>query len=1052
MQNKGVIRFLAICLALASAFQLSFSVRTSMVRNNAEKYAAGDIQKEAKYLDSIGNEVVYNFFWIRKYTYKECLERELNFGLDLKGGMNVILEVSVPDVVNALSNNSKDENFLKAMSEAKKAQRNSGEDFITLFGKAFNQVAPQGKLASIFNTVDLKDRISFNSTNDEVLAVLREESNAAISNSFNILRTRIDRFGVTQPNIQRLSGETGRILVELPGVKDPERVKKLLQGTANLEFWETYDVKEVWGALTQANAKLKDLLKSGNSPEKVQPVEIVPVADSISKDTLTNADTVAVAKADTSAKKESLLDQIDSSKTDIALAQDSGAVQSNGTLAQFTKDNPLFAVLQPVTDQSGQLYGGASVGHADAKDTDKVNKYLAIQQIKDLFPRDIKFCWTVKPADWDKSGTRFELIALRITNRDGSACLTGDAVTNAREEFDDKSASALVSMTMNGEGAKEWARITKRNIGKQVAIVLDNYVYSYPVVQNEITGGNSQISGHFTVNEAKDLANILKSGKLPAPAKVIEEEVVGPSLGQAAINSGMWSFLGAFIVVLLYMLLYYRTAGVAANLALFANVFLLIGVLASVGAVLTLPGIAGIVLTMGMAVDANVIIYERIREEMHAGKGLKQAVKDGYKESYSAIIDGNVTTILTGLILFIFGHGPIQGFATTLVLGILTTLFTAIFISRLFFQRMLDKDKEIKFWSKWNEFALKNTVIDFMKARKTAYIISGIVIIISLVSMFTKGFDQGVDFVGGRTYVVKFDKSVNTVDVMDLLAKDFGSEPQVKTLGADNQVKIITKYLIDEDNPETDAKVQDILFNDLKTLYTNQTFTKEMFVTGFVVDPSGNAQLNDDENIATLGLQSSSKVGPTIADDIKVSAILSIVFALIVMFFYIFVRFKNWQYGLGAVIALIHDATIVMGVFSLCSGFLPFSMEIDQSFIAAILTIVGYSVNDTVIIFDRIREYTGLYVKTPFLDNINGAINSTLSRTVNTSLTTLFTLLVIFIFGGEVIRGFVFALLIGISVGTYSSIFVASSISYDTVKRFKLKGEDEALAVSQNAK
>lgn len=1006
MLNKGLIRVLAIALALACLFHLSFSVVTSHQKSKAAAYAAGDPVKEARYLDSIGNQKVY-----LGYTYKECLENELNFGLDLKGGMNVILEVSVADVVNALSGHSQDPTYLQALNLAKESQKNSQDDFITLFGKSFEKVAPTGKLASIFDNYNLKGKVNFNSTNEEVLQVLRNESEAAIANSFNVLRTRIDRFGVTQPNIQQLSGQTGRILVELPGVKDPERVKNLLKGTANLEFWATYDNREIANNLMSANQRIKTLKDAGYDFDN----NVAAIAD-----------TAKSAGADTT---KSLLGGDD----DVVANTDSTSIsQSN---EQYAKQYPLFAVLHPMVDQSGQFYGGAAVGFANYKDTTTVNKYLAAPQVRALFPRDLKFFWCVKPMEQDESS--FELIAIKVTNSNGTALLNGDVVTDAREEFDErKGGAAMVSMTMNGEGARKWGIITKENIGKQVAIVLDNYVYSYPTVQSEITGGNSQITGNFTVAEAKDLANILKSGKLPAPAKVIEEEIVGPSLGQATINQGLWSFVGAFVIVILYMILFYSTAGVGAAIALVCNVFFLMGVLSSLGAVLTLPGIAGIVLTMGMAVDANVIIFERIREELHNGKGLKLAIQEGYNNSYSAILDGNTTTLLTGIILYIFGHGPIQGFATTLVIGIITTLVTAIFITRLYFEFLLDRGKNIKFWQNWNEFFLKNTKIDFIGKKKTAYMISGALIVISIASMAIKGFDQGVDFVGGRTYVVKFDDKVATGDVRSLLTESFGSEPQVKTFGAENQVKIITKYRIDDEGDGVDSEVQTILYDKLKSLYKTQNITRDMFLQGFVVN-NGTPVLSTDDSIENYGFQSSSKVGPTIADDIKQSATIAIIISLIVMFLYILIRFKNWQYGLGATMALVHDTIIVLGVFSLFSALMPFSMEIDQSFIAAILTIVGYSINDTVVVFDRVREFIGLRPSNPLKQNMNEAINSTLSRTVNTSLTTFFVLLVIFIFGGEVIRGFVFALMLGTIVGTYSSVFVASPIAYDFLNRNK---------------
>ncbi|MCQ2974200.1 MAG: protein translocase subunit SecDF [Bacteroidales bacterium] len=1040
MQNKGAIRLLAILLVLASLYQLSFSFVTSRVKSKAAAYAQGDEAKEAQYLDSIGSKEVYNFVWIRKYTYKECLERELNFGLDLKGGMNVILEISVPDVVVALSDNSQDPAFLNALKAAKEAQKNSQEDFIDLFGKAFEQQNPNGKLSSIFTTLSLKDRVNFNSTNDKVLDVLKDESEAAIANSFLVLRTRIDRFGVTQPNIQQLSGQTGRILVELPGVKDPERVKKLLKGTANLEFWETYDVKDLWNNFETANAKLKSMVDAGWTLENAE-------GEAVANATPTN-DVIADAEQTVIDTTKSILDLSDT--TSIIAANDTAKIdQSKMTMEEFAKRNPLFAVLNPMVDRNGQLYSGAAVGYSHYADTGKVNKYLELNQIKEIFPRDVKFLWCVKSPEWDKEGKYFELVAIHVTNRDQTAPLTGDAVTNAREEFNERNAYAQVSMTMNGEGAKTWARITKDNIGKQVAIVLDNFVYSFPTVQSEIKGGSSQITGNFTVTEAKDLANILKSGKLPAPAKIIEEEIVGPSLGQATIDKGMWSFIGAFLVVILYMIIYYRKAGIAASLALVLNVFLLFGVLASLGAVLTLPGIAGIVLTMGMAVDANVIIFERIREELHSGKGLKLAVKEGYSNSYSAIIDGNVTTILTGIILYIFGHGPIQGFATTLVIGILTTLFTSIFITRLVMERWLSKDQDISFWSKWNEFAMKNTHIKFIDNRKKFYIISGAVILIGIASMAIKGFDKGVDFLGGRTYTVKFDQPVNSNDITSTLEVPFESAPLVKTFGSDDQVKIITKYRIDDEGENVDAEIEAMLYDNLLKYYKNQTITKEMFLQGFVFDASGNPQLSTSANKSTYGFQSSSKVGPTIADDIMYSAILAVVFSLIVMFLYIFLRFKKGSYGAGATLALTHDVLFVLGIFSLFSHILPFSMEIDQSFIAAILTIVGYSINDTVVVFDRIREFIGLHPKTELKENVNSAINSTLSRTINTSLTTIFVLLVIFIFGGEVIRGFVFALLLGTIVGTYSSVCIASPISYDILSKMNKKEENKDVMPSK---
>jgi len=1018
MSNKGLIRVLAIALFLACLYHLSFTVVTSNVKKKAAEYSAGDPDKEAKYLDSIGKKPIYLGF-----TYKECLENELNFGLDLKGGMNVILEVSVADVVNALASNRNDSTYQKVMRLATQKQKNSQADFITLFGEAFDEVAPHGKLAAYFTTTTLNGLVSGTSTNEEVLKVLRDQSEAAIANSFNVLRTRIDRFGVTQPNIQPLTGQTGRILVELPGVKDPERVKKLLKGTANLEFWETYSLPEIYNQLIAADAKVKQLLDANYDFDKGEIEQVAVAQDS-------TAETSLLGNSDSS--NVSLLDgQVDSS--------------ANSAANQFAKQHPLFSVLQISATQNGPTEG-ALVGWVDFKDTATVNKYLHCPKVASELPKDLRFYWSVKPADLGKGETSlYELIAIKVSNQreGGVAPLNGDAITNAREEFDEhKGGSAMVSMTMNGEGARTWARLTKANIHRQIAIVLDGYVYSYPTVQGEISGGNSQITGNFTVAEAKDLANILKSGKLPAPAKVIEEEIVGPSLGQATIDQGMSSFIVAFLIVIAYMILYYNIAGVGSAIALICNVFFLFGVLASLGAVLTLPGIAGIVLTMGMAVDANVIIFERIREELHNDKGLKLAIQDGYSNSYSAILDGNCTTLLTGIILYVFGHGPIQGFASTLVIGIITTLITAIFVTRLFFEFLLNKNVNIKFWNNWNEYALKNSKYNFIDKKKTFYVVSAVLVVISLASMFTKGFDQGVDFVGGRTYTVKFDQPVSTVDIANLLEEKFGSAPQVKTFGSDDQVKIITKYRIDDESDGVDSEVQTMLYDNLISLYKTANITRDMFLQGFVIDANGNPQLSNNPNQPTIGFQSSSKVGPTIADDIKKSATLSIVLSLIVMFLYIVIRFRKWQYAAGATAALLHDTIIVLGMFSLLSSFMPFSMEIDQSFIAAILTIVGYSINDTVVVFDRIREFIGLRPSTDLKENMNGAINSTLSRTINTSLTTIFVLLVIFIFGGEVIRGFVFALLLGMIIGTYSSVFIASPISFDLLNRESKKEKE----------
>lgn len=994
MQNKGAIRLFAILMALVCVYQLSFTFKSRQIEKHAREIANGDQLREVHYLDSISSETVYNFLGIRKYTYKEVKAREINLGLDLKGGMNVTLEVSVIDLVKALSNYSKDSTFNAALKMAQEMEKNSQEGFITLFGQAYEKIDPNAKLAANFLTPELKDRINFNSTNAQVLDVIKEEADAAIANTFNILRSRIDRFGVAQPNIQMLS-QRGRILVELPGVKDKERVRKLLQGTASLEFWETYENQEVYPYLLDANNVIKERQAAEDDVAKKDDTKEVAQAETEKTE----------AAADTS-EDLSLLDELQSSESDSTSVTDD---------ANLEKDYPLFAVLKPNVNNQGQLFPGPAVGFAHFGDTATVNRYLAMPQVRAVFPRDLIFRWQMKP--FDDAGNFYQLIALKVTTRDGKAPLDGDVVTDARQDFGQGRASAEVNMSMNSEGSKTWARMTKDNVGKSIAIVLDDYVVSYPTVQTEITGGRSNITGNFSVEEAKDLANMLKSGKMPAPANIVEEAVVGPSLGQESINSGMWSFVIAFLLVLAYMLFMYSYhAGFVANIALVTNLFFLIGVLASFGAVLTLPGIAGIVLTMGMAVDANVLIYERITDELRGGKGLKLAVKDGYNNAYSAIIDGQVTTLLTGIVLYFFGSGPIKGFATTLIIGIVTSLFTAIFITRLTFETMLGRDMQVKFISKATKNLLQNLKIKFVNKRKVAYLISGSLIAVSIISIATKGFDYGIDFKGGRTYQVEFKQDVQVENVAQALAVEFGNPPEVKTFGGDNQVRITTDYHIDDRSTTIDNQIEEMLYKGLKPIIGDNV-TKDDFVQNYIM--------------------SSNKVGPTISDDIKKDAAIALFLALIAIFLYIVIRFRNWQYGLGGIAALAHDAIITLGMFSIFSGILPFSLEIDQAFIAAILTVLGYSINDTVIIFDRIREYVGLYPKRNLETNMDNAINSTLRRTLNTSLSTLVVLFAIFFFGGETIRGFIFALLVGVLIGTYSSIFVATPVAYDTIKKSK---------------
>jgi SecD/SecF fusion protein len=986
MQNKAAILILAIALGLVSIYQLSFTGASYKVTKDAKAYAKGNLVKETSYLDSMSTLPKEKWSFLG-YTFKETQRKELNLGLDLKGGMNVILEVSVGDILKALSNYNPDKTFNQALAQAKEEQKRSQADFLNLFGKAFQQLDPNAKLASIFGTVELKDKINFNSTNDQVLKVLDTEVSGAITNAFNILRTRIDRFGVVQPEITRMATK-GRILINLPGQTNPKRVRELLQGTANLEFWETYENSEIIGYLSQANNLLKEIQATSEKPKVEQ----------------TAKEGVNAAASDTSKKDQSLLDLIGKDTTKAAAAS---------TREQFALQNPLFGLLNPRVSSDGQPQQSSMIGLANAKDTAKVNAIFRMNRIKVLFPRDLKLLWSQNPYKYDPTKSFFELHAIKITTRDGRPPLDGDVITSARTSSGVTGAEVKVDMSMNSEGAKIWARMTRENIGRCIAVVLDGYVRSYPRVQNEITGGSTEITGDFTIEEADDLANILKSGKLPAPAHIIADTIVGPSLGKEAIQAGFYSFVIAFGLVLAFMIFYYsKSAGTIANIALVTNVFLLFGVLASLNAVLTLPGIAGIVLTMGMAVDANVLIYERIREELRAGKGMKLAIADGYRHAYSAIIDSNVTTILTGIVLYLFGTGPIKGFATTLVIGILTSMFTAIFVTRLIYERLLKKNANLTFSIKFTANLFKHTKIDFIGMRKYFYIISGIILLAGVVSLFIRGLNPGIDFTGGRTYVVRMDQPVRTEDVAAKLQVAFGDLPQVVIFGNSNQVKITTRYKINETGVDDEAETK--LYEGLKTFLPG-TVSKEEFLSKYKV--------------------SSESVGPVVAADITINAFYAVAIALILIFFYIFMRFKYWQYGFGAVMSLAHDTLLVIGVYSIFWGLMPFSMEIDQAFIAAILTVIGFSVNDTVIVFDRLREYIPLYRKRPLKEVLNMAINSTLSRTINTTLTVILTIVAMFIFGGAVIRGFMFALLVGIGTGVYSSVFVATALMYDTTPK-----------------
>lgn len=1016
MQNKGLIWTFIVLLSLACLYQLSFTWVAQGVENDAEQFANGSIEKEENYLDSMAAEPVYP---VLGHTYGEVRKNVLNLGLDLKGGMNVTLEVSVADVVKALASNSDDEDFNKAIDLAKEKMRNNQDNFVNLFAQSWKEVAGDKPMASVFYTLENKDNINRDATNEEVVEFIREEADAAFDRTFQVLRTRVNLFGVAQPNIQKLTA-SDRILVELPGVKNKERVRQLLQGTAKLEFWETYENAEIYPYLAQANEKL-NLIQKGDevdSKDADSTSKIEALADTVeqkveeaTEEVVETAETAIDSLTnDTTEKESSLMDQI-AGEADTASTDSAGIADQS--FEDFAKDNPLFAVLSPAiyqNEQGNYMPGeGPIVGYVAIKDTAKVNEYLAMPEIQKIFPNDLRLLWTAKP--FDEEGRFLQLIAIEVNSRDGKAPLEGDVITDAFQDFGQFGGRPEITMKMNTLGAKSWKRLTGENIGQSIAIVLDNYVYSFPNVNAEISGGVSSIEGDFSIEEAKLIANILKAGKLPAPARIVEEAVVGPSLGQEAIDSGMTSFLIALLIVLLYMIFFYGKAGIASDIALLANLFFIMGVLASTNIALTLPGIAGIVLTIGISVDANVLIYERIREELRAGKGTRLAITDGYKNAYSSIIDANVTTLLTGIILWFFGTGPVEGFAKVLVIGIITSLFSAIFITRLIFAWRLDKKQKITVSTKFSEHFLENISLKIVEKRKVFYIISSIIILIGVGSLLTRGLAYGVDFTGGRTYVVRFDESRDAVDVRKALSNSFVTEdgvnlaPEVKVFGEDNQLKVTTSYLIDSESIDADAKVETKLNEGLKSLG------------------------------ASYQIMSSQKVGPTIADDIKTSAFWAIIFSLIIIFLYILFRFRKWQFGLGAIAAIFHDVLLVLAVFSIFYGILPFSLEIDQAFIAAILTVVGYSINDTVVVFDRIREYLGAYKKREFNTVVNEAVNSTLSRTFNTSMSTFFVLLMIFIFGGEVIRGFSFALLVGVIVGTYSSLCVATPIVVDLTKK-----------------
>ena len=987
MQGKGIIKFFAILLAIVCLYQLSLTFVAQQVEQKAKVYAKGNAFKERAYLDSMGTQPVYPFL---NWNYQYCKEKALALGLDLKGGMDVTMQISLSEMVRALADNNSDVVFNQALANAETQSKTSTSDFITLFVNEFERLNPNGKLAAIFSTQENQKAIKFNATNAEVKAYLQDQANVAIQQAYTVLNTRIDQFGVTQPSIQLQKG-TNRILIELPGVSDQERVRKLLQGSANLEFYQTFENAEFYQVLINLDKVLGAKAKLAK-PDSAKTTDAQASVATANKDT---AKTGAI----------SLLNKVAKSA-----GKDTSAM---GKRAQLMNQNPLLAILQlaTYTDQQThqpQLRPGPVVGFAAQKDTAKINAYLQSADGKALIPANAKLLWGVKPIE----GKTFELYAIKLAGADNGPVLSGDVISDARADINQKGSPEVV-MVMNSDGATKWRRITAeasadpKNL-RAVAIVLDNNVYSAPTVQTEIAGGISSIDGNFTTDDTKDLANVLKSGRLKAPARIVQEEVVGASLGKEAINAGLLSCVIGFFVVLIFMITYYNRAGTVANIAVLVNVFFLMGVLASLQAVLTLPGIAGIVLTLGMAVDANVLIYERIREELLHGKSMRIAITDGFKHALSSILDSNISTFLTGLILYVFGSGPIRGFATTLMIGIVTSLFCSILISRLIFEWMLKREIEIKFSNQWSSHTFKNANYAFVKNRFKFYIFSGSFILIGLISIFTRGFNYGVDFQGGRTYVVRYDHVISSQTIREDLTKALGREPEVKTFGTDNtEVRITTNYMIDDNTEGADNQVQQKLSLGLNAV-------------------GGKYQI-----------LSSEKVGPTIASDLKSKAYYAVIFAIIIISAYILIRFRKWQFSLGAMIATAHDALMVLSFFSIFKDALPFSLDIDQAFIAAILTVIGYSINDTVVVFDRIREFLELHhAKT---DNpqevINQAINSTLSRTIITALTVLFVLIVLFIFGGDVIRGFSFALLIGVCFGTYSSICVATPVIIDFGKK-----------------
>ena len=997
MQNKGIVKIIAVLLFLVCCFYLSFSFVT---RHYESKAAAMGEEEGAAYLDSINNEKVY----MGIYSLKQCREMEIGLGLDLKGGMNVILEVSVPDVVDVLADHKTDATYKKAMELAKKEEETSQDDFVSLFVKYWKQEAQGRPLAAIFATQQMKGKVSTSSTDAEVERAIRDEVQNAVDNSFNVVRNRIDKFGVVQPNIQKLEGQSGRIMVEMPGIKEPERVRKLLQGSANLEFWETYNSNEITPLLAQLNSRYAAL----GGGEVADTTEIAAVADT------TAVDTAKAAAGDLAAK---------------LAKKDTKATDSKANEAA-KKQNPLFYYFQPT--QGNQL---AVVGYANARDTAEINKVIYSELANQILPAELKLRWGAKPEDFggQSKGDIYELFALKITEPNGRAPLEGDVITSSKDDFEPNSGRPCVSMQMNSDGARRWSQITKQNIGKAVAIVLDDAVYSAPRILTQIDGGNSQITGNFTIEDTKDLANTLNSGKMPAPTRIVQEEVVGPSLGAQSIKQGVISFIVAFVLLMIYMIMLYGfIPGILSDIALLFNLFFTLGILTSFQAALTMPGIAGIVLTLGTAVDANVLIYERIKEELKKGLSMKEALNKGYSNAFSAIFDSNFTSLITGIILLYFGTGPVKGFATTWIIGICVSFFTAVFMTRLVYDHMLSKDKwtNLTFVTGYSKNLMQNAKYHFMGMYKKTFTIWGAMALICIISFAVRGLSQSIDFTGGRNYVVTLDKETPVEEVRQAMAGAFINTIGEKTnqeantsviaLGTDGKtVRISTNWDIESNNPDVDDKAEDILFNALK---------KAGLVSQANVESFKNPDVREGGSII-----SSAKVGPSVAKDITYGAIISVIIALIAIFLYILLRFRNLAFSVGAIVALALDALIVIGIYSICWGWVPMSLEIDQVFIGAILTVIGYSINDKVVVFDRIRENIGLYGKRDRQQLFNDSLNQTLARTINTSVTTLIVLLAIFILGGDSIRSFSFAMILGVIFGTLSSLFIAAPVAYLTM-------------------